>query len=64
MAEMRVERDSMGEMLVPSDALWGAQTQRSLENFPIGTETMPAEIIAAFGLLKTDLLLLEHSERV
>ena len=52
MAEMRVERDSMGEMLVPSDALWGAQTQRSLENFPIGTETMPAEIIAAFGILK------------
>ncbi len=52
MAEMRVERDSMGEMLVPSDALWGAQTQRSLENFPIGTETMPVEIIAAFGILK------------
>ena len=52
MAEMRVERDSMGEMLVPADALWGAQTQRSLENFPIGTETMPAGIIAAFGILK------------
>ena len=52
MAEMRVERDSMGEMLVPSDALWGAQTQRSLENFPIGTETMPVEIISAFGILK------------
>ena len=51
MAEMRVERDSMGEMLVPADALWGAQTQRSLENFPIGTETMPAGIIAAFGIL-------------
>ncbi|MBQ6522281.1 MAG: class II fumarate hydratase, partial [Atopobiaceae bacterium] len=52
MAEMRVERDSMGEMLVPAEALWGAQTQRSLENFPIGTETMPAGIIAAFGILK------------
>ena len=52
MSEMRVERDSMGEMLVPADALWGAQTQRSHENFPIGTETMPDEIIRAFAILK------------
>jgi len=52
MAQMRVQRDSMGAMLVPADALWGAQTQRSLENFPIGTETMPDEIIRAFGILK------------
>ena len=48
----RVEHDSMGEMLVPADALWGAQTQRSLENFPIGSETQPDGIIAAFALLK------------
>jgi fumarate hydratase class II len=41
MANYRIEHDSMGEMCVPADALWGAQTQRSLENFPIGTETMP-----------------------
>ena len=45
---------SMGEMRVPADRLWGAQTQRSLENFPIGVgiETMPREIITAFGVLK------------
>ena len=50
--EYRVEHDSMGEMLVPADALWGAQTQRSRENFPIGGQTMPHEIIAAFAQLK------------
>ena len=48
----RVERDSMGEMLVPADALWGAQTERSHENFPIGTERMPEEIVRAFALVK------------
>ena len=52
MAAYRTEHDSMGEMLVPAEALWGAQTQRSLENFPIGTETMPDEIVHAFALLK------------
>ena len=51
-AGWRVERDSMGEMLVPADALWGAQTERSHENFPIGTERMPAEIVSAFALVK------------
>ncbi|WP_322150557.1 class II fumarate hydratase [Paratractidigestivibacter sp.] len=50
--QYRVEHDSMGEMRVPVDALWGAQTQRSHENFPIGGQTMPAEIIAAFAQLK------------
>ena len=48
----RVERDSMGEMRVPADALWGAQTERSHENFPIGTERMPREIVSAFALVK------------
>ncbi len=48
----RTEHDSMGEILVPCDKYWGAQTQRSLENFPIGTEKMPREIIRAFGILK------------
>ena len=48
----RVEHDSMGEMLVPEYALWGAQTERSHENFPIGTERMPDEIIRAFATLK------------
>ncbi|MBR2327058.1 MAG: class II fumarate hydratase [Clostridia bacterium] len=52
--EYRIEHDSMGEMKVPADKLWAAQTQRSRENFEIGVgiETMPAEIIHAFGILK------------
>ncbi len=50
--EYRIEHDSMGEMRVPADALWGAQTQRSHENFPIGGQTMPSEIVAAFAQLK------------
>ncbi|WP_343264712.1 lyase family protein, partial [Ligaoa zhengdingensis] len=50
--EYRIERDSMGEMRVPADRYWGAQTQRSLQNFPIGTEKMPREIIRAFAILK------------
>ena len=50
--EYRIEKDSMGEMKVPSDRYWGAQTQRSLENFVIGWEKMPREIIRAFGILK------------
>ncbi len=48
----RIERDSMGEMQVPEDRYWGAQTQRSFENFKIGNEKMPMEIIHAFGILK------------
>ena len=48
----RIERDSLGEVLVLSEKLWGAQTQRSLQNFEIGIEKMPAEIIKAFGILK------------
>ncbi|MCH3947922.1 MAG: class II fumarate hydratase [Olsenella sp.] len=50
--EYRREHDSMGEVLVPAGALWGAQTQRSHENFPIGTERMPVQIIRAFAVLK------------
>ena len=52
--DYRIEHDSMGEVKVPADKLWGAQTQRSHENFEIGVniETMPAEIIHAFGILK------------
>ncbi|MCS7460426.1 class II fumarate hydratase [Paenibacillus doosanensis] len=48
----RVERDTMGEIQVPADKLWGAQTQRSSENFRIGTERMPLEVIQAFAVLK------------
>ena len=50
--EYRVERDSMGEMKVPADVSWGAQTQRSYENFRIGSEKMPPELIRALGMLK------------
>ncbi len=50
--EYRIEHDSLGEVKVPADRLWGAQTQRSLENFPIGSDRMPPEIIRAFAVLK------------
>ncbi|MBO7215745.1 MAG: class II fumarate hydratase, partial [Clostridia bacterium] len=52
--EYRIEHDSMGEVKVPADKLWGAQTERSHENFEIGVniETMPREITHAFGILK------------
>lgn len=50
--EFRIERDTLGEMKVPSDKYWGAQTQRSKENFPIGTERMPIEVTHAFAQLK------------
>ena len=49
---MRKEKDSLGEVEVPADRLWGAQTQRSLQNFPIGTEKMPLEVIHAFAVVK------------
>ena len=50
--DYRIEKDSMGEIKVPADKYWGAQTQRSFENFKIGGEIMPREISAAFGILK------------
>lgn len=50
--EFRIEKDTMGEIQVPADKLWKAQTQRSLQNFKIGTEKMPVEIIYAFAILK------------
>src|SRR4029077_5272415 len=48
----RTERDSMGELQVPADALWGAQTQRAVQNFPISGLTLPRAFIAALGLIK------------
>ncbi|OFZ13421.1 MAG: fumarate hydratase, class II [Bdellovibrionales bacterium RBG_16_40_8] len=48
----RTEKDSMGEIQVPADRLWGAQTQRSIEHFKIGTDHFPREMIRAFGILK------------
>lgn len=50
--DFRIEHDSLGEVWVPAEKYWGAQTQRSYENFRIGTEKMPDEIIAAFAILK------------
>jgi len=52
MTQTRTETDSFGPLEVPSDKYWGAQTARSLINFPIGAETMPAPIIRAMGLIK------------
>lgn len=50
--ETRLESDSLGAIEVPSNVYWGAQTQRSIQNFPIGSEKMPKALIHAFGLLK------------
>jgi fumarate hydratase class II len=50
--EFRIEKDSMGEVQVPADKLWGAQTQRSRENFKIGGDCFPREMIKALGILK------------
>ena len=63
--EYRIEHDSMGEVRVPADKYWGAQTQRSVENFPIGVgiETMPREIITAFGILKKAAAMANHALR-
>ena len=52
-AETRIEKDSMGEMTVPADVLYGASTQRAVLNFPVSGRPVPASIIRAFGLLKT-----------
>ena len=51
-AEHRIERDTMGEVRVPAKALWKAQTQRAVENFPISGIPINSELIAALGLIK------------
>ena len=63
--EYRIEHDSMGEVRVPGDKYWGAQTERSRNNFPIGVglETMPREIIHAFGILKKAAAMANHALR-
>ena len=48
----RIETDTIGDVEVPSDAYWGAQTQRSMQNFDIGEEKMPAPLVRAFGIQK------------
>jgi fumarate hydratase class II len=52
MTEIRKETDSLGEVDVPADKLWGAQTQRSLEHFSIGKDLIPREMITAYAILK------------
>ncbi len=51
-SSFRVEHDSMGEVKVPAEALWGAHTQRAVQNFPVSGLTMPRAFIAALGLVK------------
>src|SRR5688500_3890089 len=52
MTETRIERDTMGEVVLPADALYGAQTQRAVENFPISGQPLPPGFIRALGLVK------------
>lgn len=58
--EYRIESDSMGQVKVPADAYWGAQTERSFENFKIGTEKIPMEVIRAFAILKKAAAIANH----
>jgi fumarate hydratase, class II len=60
---MRVETDSLGKVEVPSDKLWGAQTQRSLEHFSIGKDLMPREMITAYAILKKAAANANHAEQ-
>ena len=58
--DYRIEHDTMGEVRVPADRYWGAQTQRSFQNFKIGTEQIPVEIIRAFAVLKQAAAMANH----
>src|SRR5512147_834544 len=51
-SNVRIERDTLGPIDVPADRLWGAQTQRSLQNFKISGERMPVELVSALALVK------------
>ncbi|QQZ08332.1 class II fumarate hydratase [Heyndrickxia vini] len=59
--QFRIEKDTLGEMKVPADKYWGAQTQRSKENFKIGSEKMPMEVIQAFAQLKKAAAIANHN---
>jgi len=63
MAEYRTETDSLGEVKVPADKLWGAQTQRSLEHFSIGKDLIPREMITAYAILKKAAANANHSSK-
>src|SRR3954453_8023622 len=61
MTEIRRETDSLGEVKVPADKLWGAQTQRSLEHFSIGQDLIPREMITAYAILKKAAAFTSHA---
>jgi fumarate hydratase class II len=63
MDEVRKETDSLGEVSVPADKLWGAQTQRSIEHFSIGKDLIPQEMITAFATLKKAAAIANHADR-
>ena len=63
MPKVRKETDSLGEVEVPADKLWGAQTQRSLEHFSIGNELMPREMITAYAILKKAVANVNHAAK-
>src|ERR1700761_4049040 len=63
MSEIRKETDSLGEVFVPADKLWGAQTQRSLEHFSIGKDLMPREMITAYAILKKACAIANHADK-
>src|ERR1700754_1732749 len=58
---IRTEADSLGEVAVPADKLWGAQTQRSLEHFSIGKDLIPREMMSAYAILKKAAALANHA---
>src|SRR5580704_15552748 len=61
--DVRQETDSLGEVDVPAGKLWGAQTQRALEHFSIGTDLMPREMIDAYAILKKAAAIVNHGEK-
>jgi fumarate hydratase, class II len=62
MAEFRTESDSLGEVRVPADKLWGAQTQRSIEHFSIGKDLIPREMIHSYAILKKAAAIVNYAE--
>src|SRR6266850_1493098 len=63
MSDVRKETDSLGEVDVPADKLWGAQTQRSLEHFSIGKDLIPREMITAYAILKKAAATANHASK-
>src|SRR5262249_51730268 len=63
LVSVRKETDSLGEVDVPSDKLWGAQTQRSLEHFSIGQDLIPREMIGAYAILKKAAATANHASK-